>query len=211
MGHRPGRRWVKRRAPEGGRGVLCHPSRDTPERERGSCEELPGTGALNGEAQSSSAEGAGDGVWLEMCVTVGELSSPEGKGTERNKQGPWVWPLCSHLCGLLVPNPLSGDPLFKHTVKERIPRQADSVSLPCVLHIHRARPLSSATEAHPERVKPGQRAHAWPQHRGLEGSPWGQEANHRLIHQRGRSQCPACGLSSELSVCPGGGFIGHRK
>lgn len=68
--------------------MLWDPNRDTPERERGSHEELPETGALNWEARQSSAEGAGDGVWLEMCVTVGKLSSPEGKGTDRNKQGP---------------------------------------------------------------------------------------------------------------------------
>lgn len=134
---------------------------------------------------------------------------------------------CGHFTAIFVacwsPNsPLSDYPLFQHTVKERIPRQADSVSLPCLLHIHRARPLSSASEAHPESAKPGQwasgtaaslraLAHAWPQRRGLEGSPWGQEPNRRPIHQRGMSQCSVCGLSFGLSVCPGGGFIGPQE
>lgn len=44
-------------------------------------------------------------------------------------------------------------PLSKHTVKERIPRRVDSVSPSCLLHIHRARAPSSASEAAVQSVR----------------------------------------------------------
>lgn len=131
---------VKRRGSRERASVCCAISRGTLLREKGrAVSNCSRTAALlwdgpwhTGMPGNLMQRVQGKGSGLAFISLGGNLSSPEDKDTDRNKQGPLgvTMSAASFVACWSPTSPPSKSTLFKHTIKERIPRQFDCLHLP---------------------------------------------------------------------------------